>query len=118
VELDVDYCKDRHKYYLFRNFDVQFILQDDNKRVENEPAVRFKKLSKDGDPERFRVTIPRGEQFKLPSNREIQMVINAKWIYPEFDDVIDTDSQTFQTLVNTLKFSQAGKDLIPYFFVG
>lgn len=66
------------------------------------------------DLTRIRITIPAGEQHKLPSDREIYIVMTAHWTNKEYKDVIDSSKLTFQNLVNKIHFKDTQRGLNSY----
>jgi len=80
---------------MFDKVTNRFILTDDNKKIENPPNIRQKIVSGPGEPVRIEVKIPKGQQFLLPTERDIYMVMNVHWTEKAFADVIDSDRFTF-----------------------
>lgn len=63
---------------------------------------------------RIKVTIPKGEQFKLPSERDIFIIMTAHWTNEKYLDEIDATALTFQNLLQKVRFSSDEQILVPY----
>jgi len=70
-------------------------LSGDNKFIVNSPIMTITEVQDADKPLRFEVTMPRSEQFKLPSNRYIYVIFTAHWTNAAFEDVIDSKSLVF-----------------------
>jgi hypothetical protein len=99
-------CDAQNFYKEYSSLGVKFVLTDDNKYVATAPQVVIKQDEKnyETDPVRLEITIPVNEQFKLPTDRDIFIVMTAHWTNEQFESVIDADQLVFQHLVNKIRF--------------
>lgn len=109
-------CYEQNFYKQYASLDLKFILTDDNQYVANQPKVIIEADNKydESDPTRIKIVIPAGEQYKLPVDREIFVVMTAHWTNKDFENVIDSSKLTFQNLVNKIHFKDTQRGLNSY----